>query len=85
MNNDYDYRMEIFLDPDAAENLIDAVKQKLQNLGYGTGEPLKHQIEFFQREHGQAVTGNIDDASNPLSQCHDECKPPLRVIDHGRS
>jgi hypothetical protein len=78
MSNDYDYEMEVFLDPDAVGNTSDAARRKLQNLGYGTGEPLEHQVEAFQREQGQAVTGSVDDAAEPLTQCHDECKPPLR-------
>jgi putative peptidoglycan binding protein len=84
MSDDYDYEMEIFLDPDASEDSNDAVKRRLQNLGYGTGEPLEHQIEAFQQEHGQAVTGSIGDAADHLTQCHDGCKPPLRVIEDAR-
>jgi hypothetical protein len=84
-SDDYDYEMEIFLDSDAVENPADAVARRLQNLGYGTGEPLEHQIEAFQRERGQAVTGNIDDVAQQLTQCHDECQPPFRVIENDRS
>lgn len=85
MSDDYDYEMEIFLDPNAAEDSTEVVRRMLQNLGYGTGEPLEHQVEAFQRERGLAVTGNVDDASDHLSQCHDECRPPLRVMNDGRS
>ena len=84
MSEDYDYEMEIFLDPDAAENSDDTVKRMLQNLGYGTGEPLEHQVEAFQREHGLAVTGNIGDIADALTKCHDECTPSLRVVQNGR-
>jgi hypothetical protein len=70
MSNDYDYEMEVFLDPDAVGNSTDAARR--------TGDPLEHQVEAFQRERGEAVTGSVDDAAEPLTQCHDECKPPLR-------
>ena len=83
-SEDYDYEMEIFLDPAAAENSDDTVKRMLQNLGYGTGEPLEHQVEAFQREHGLAVTGNVADIADALTKCHDECTPSLREVENGR-
>src|SRR5215813_4276641 len=80
MSDDYDYEMEIFLDPDSSEDSTEAVKRMLQNLGYATGEPLEHQIQAFQRDHGLAVTGSLGDAADHVTQCHDQCKPPLRVL-----
>jgi hypothetical protein len=75
MSDDYDYVMEIFLDPDAVEKPADAAARRLHNLGYNTGEPLEHQVESFQRDRGLAVTGNIDDVAQELTDCHDQCRP----------
>jgi hypothetical protein len=84
MSDDYDYQMEIFLDPDAVDSPADAAARRLQNLGYNTGEPLEHQVEAYQRDRGLAITGNIDDVTQDLTDCHDECRPPRPEDEDGR-
>jgi len=83
MSGDYDYELEVFLDPDTVENPPDALGRRLQNLGYGTGEPVEHQIEAFQRDRGLAWTRDSNDVAQELTQCHDECRPPFRGIEDG--
>ena len=86
MDDQFEYEMEVFLDPDAAT--ADAAGkaihqnpglQRLKNLGYGTGEPQEHQVRAFQRDCGLDETGEIADILDHLNQRHDDCAPPLRI------
>jgi hypothetical protein len=92
MSEDYEYEMEIFLDPDAPGETEDdetaqdlSARRRLQNLGYGTGEPLNHQVSAFQRDCGLPETGTLQDIADRLNQCHEQYSPPLRIDENGPS
>lgn len=82
--------MEIFLDPDAPGETVEgetadeaAARRRLQNLGYGTGEPLNHQVNAFQRDCGLLETGALQDIIDHLNQRHEDYDPPLRIDENG--
>lgn len=92
MSDDYEYEMEVFLDPDAPGELTDgetaeqaAARRRLQNLGYGTGEPLNHLVNAFQRDCGEPETGDLQDILGQVNDRHEQCNPPLLTDENAAS
>ncbi|HZS57302.1 MAG TPA: hypothetical protein VFA65_23080 [Bryobacteraceae bacterium] len=90
MDDQFEYEMEVFLDPNAASAGADSDAldtnsglQRLKNLGYGTGEPLDHQVRAFQRDCGLDESGDIADILDELNRRHDGCTPPLQIDPNG--